>query len=128
MKYELYMGTYFLMEGKRILHGCDEVAIAFTKEQDGSYILMKHGNPQLVQKWIDRTREIYTDLGQPIFMVHPGYIPDLYMITGKFPVEDLNRLIDTSGWVKYFLKKHNISLEDKKVSQCNQKPQSAEIG
>jgi hypothetical protein len=113
MNYELYMGTYYLMEEKRIIHGCDEVAIAFTKEQDGTYILMKHGDPELVKKWVNRTREVYTDLGVPYSPYSDGYIPDLYMITGKFPVEDLNRIIDTSGWIKYFLEKHNISLEDK---------------
>ena len=119
MKYELYMGSYYLMEEKRIVHGCDEIAIAFTKEQDGNYILMKHGDPELVQKWVDRTRELYKDS-----LTHTS--PDFYMITGKFPVEDLNRLIDTSGWVKVFLQKHNIELEDKRVSQCNQKLQNAE--
>ena len=108
MKYELYMGTYFLMEGKKIVHGCDEVAIAFTKEEDGSYILMKHGNPELVKKWISKAEQLYKD---SLTHISPGF----YMISGKFPVEDLNRILDTTGWIKFFIQKHNISLEDKKV-------------
>ena len=108
MNYELYMGTYYLMEGKRILHACDEVAIAFSKEEDSTYILHKHGDPQLVKNWLDRATKLYEDS-----LTHT--CPTFYMISGKFPVEDLNRLIDTSGWVKYFLEKHNISLEDKEA-------------
>jgi len=128
MKYELYMGSYYLMEEKRIVQGCDEIAIAFTKEQDGSYILMKHGDPELVKKWVDRTREIYRDLGQPCSPLSPGYVPDLYMIKGKFPVEDINRILDTTGLIKVFLQKHDIKLEDKRVNQCNQKLQNVESG
>jgi len=110
MNYELYMGTYYMMEGKRLVYGCDEVAIAFTKEQDGTYILMKHGDPVLVKDWIDKTRKLYEDS-----LTHT--CPTFYVISGKFPVEDLNRILDTTGWVKYFLQKHNISLEDKKVME-----------
>jgi hypothetical protein len=116
------MGTYYLMEEKRIINACDEVAIAFSKEEDGNCILHKHGSPNMVQSWIDMTRQVYKENG------FDDIAMSLYMIIGKFPVEDINRILDTTGWIKVFLQKHDIKLEDKKVSQCNQKPQSAEIG
>jgi len=111
MNYELYMGTYYLMDGKTILHACDEVAIAFSKEENDVYILHKHGSPELVKNWIDNTRQIYKENG------FDDIAMSLYMISGKFPVEDLNRILDTAGWVGYFLEKHNISLEDKRITE-----------
>jgi hypothetical protein len=105
------MGTYYLMEGKRIIHGCDEIAIAFTKEQDGTYILHKHGLPQLVKNWIDLTKQSFKESG------FDNIASSFYMIKGKFPVEDINRILDTTGWIKFFLEKHNISLEDVEVAK-----------
>jgi hypothetical protein len=88
--YSLNAGQYVLMHGDspvgRVL---DEVSIALDKE-DG--ILHKHGSPESVQKWAAETQRRLRASGAA------EIADNLVVITGRFPLEDLNKCLSTMSY------------------------------
>jgi hypothetical protein len=76
----------------------DEVAIGFSKGEPWC-CLHKHGSPEQVQKWLERNREKYMAAG----LIDEAN--SLAMISGKFPVEELNKCLDCTGYLDSMLKK-----------------------
>jgi len=79
----------------------DEVAIAFDKE---TWTLHKHGRKEYVEKWFNKTIKIFKKAGF-IDMAN-----NMVMISGKFPVEELNRCLDTTGYIQIMCKKLKLKV------------------
>ena len=89
----------FDTENGDILSRNDEIAIAFTIDLDDQmWTLHKHGNKERVEKWMDMTHRKFMDAG------HADLARELRVVSGKFPVEELNRCIDTTGYIEIMIK------------------------
>ena len=89
--YQLNCGQYVLHNGDKPVGAVmDDVAIAFDRE---SGTLHKHGAEAMVQEWVTRAQAKFRAAG------FDGMADDLVIVTGKFPVEELNRCLTTSGYV-----------------------------
>lgn len=105
--YELRNGSYYLLGDEinrltndhEILSMSDEVAICFSMD-NGMTCLHKHGSPEKVNKWYEETRKKYIAHG----LRHEA--DSLLIISGKFPVEELNKMLDITGYIGSFVKKH----------------------
>ena len=83
----------------------EEVAIAFDDPgNDDMMTLLKHGTKENVSAYLDKVIPRYREAGLP------EMADQLKMISGKFDVEELNRVIDTTGYLKRFMQKHGIEL------------------
>ena len=99
-------GTYALFYGDEFIKGpLTEIALCFDKETG---TLFKHGNPDMVSQWYQQSlqfRQKMEDLGRsshPIAILNEQMTSDLVCIQGKFPLEDLNACLSTTGYVKTF--------------------------
>jgi len=104
-KYVLEDGTYFLTDEETgaILSGMDEVSIAFEKGPE-MWTLFKHGRKDLVQKWYSgiHIKLMQNDL--------KDMAENLIVISGKFPVDELNRCLDTTGYIKKMIEKLGLEV------------------
>lgn len=91
---------YFDDSGELIL-STEEISIMFDKSCG---TLLKHGNPVLVQRYYDKTCTQYRKHN------FQGIIDDLVIITGKFDLEELNKIIGITGYISRF---HEKLLRDK---------------
>lgn len=88
--YRLNGDHYVLHDGDTpIGEPLNEVAIALDAE---SGTLHKHGAPVHVAKWLEKAKRRFIQGG------FPDMARDLVMIEGRFPLEDLNRCLSTSGF------------------------------
>lgn len=91
LNYQLNCSDYVLHEGDKPIRAItQEVALAFDRE---SGTLHKHGAPEMVQNWFSKTRSRLIDCG------FQNMADDLVLITGRFPVEELNKCLSCSGYV-----------------------------
>lgn len=98
-KYVYEDGEYLLKDGDETLYRSDEIAIAFSKDKEGMWTLHKHGSKEHVQEWFDKITKIYRQAG------HNDIADEMVMISGKFPIEEVNKCINTSGYVKIMYEK-----------------------
>ena len=100
---------------EEILYRGKEVAIGFTydPEQDKGiqFTTHRHGSPETVQQWVERTNHAIQRsrfLRQPLGLwARPHTIA-----SDQWDVEDLNRIISTTGYLGVALKKLGINLID----------------
>lgn len=105
-EYRLQYGSYYLYDTSAhregdlmplpILHMCDKIAIAYDK---GTYTLHKHGDPSIVNKWAEDTRASfrshgYNDMANDVTVLE---------IDKQVPVDEINRCLSTSGYLKFFI-------------------------
>lgn len=98
-EYRIEHGSYYFYADGQMRFMTDEVAILFDRECG---TLLKHGRPELVEAYRDQALQKVgaavesgaTDLAGAD-LLNSGWT----LITGKFPVEELNRCLDTSGYV-----------------------------
>jgi hypothetical protein len=88
----------------------DEVGIAFSRvllHQDKyEYVFMKHGDADKVSAWVDEARRRFINVGLQ------SLANELFIIRGSdWDPEDLNKILNCTGWISVFLKKHNIDLD-----------------
>lgn len=102
MKYIYKNDKYSLISADEdiIINEIDEVAIAFSKDEE-IWTLHKHGRKEYIEEWFGRIIKIYRDADIANNMV---------MISGKFPVEELNRCLDIAGYVKVMCKKLKLKI------------------
>ena len=90
--YQLNCGQYVLHQGDKPIHRVlDEVSLVFDKECGALY---KHGAPEAVQKWLTKTQAKFRAGG------FDGMAETLVCITGRFELDDLNRCLSTTGYVR----------------------------
>jgi hypothetical protein len=73
-----------------------EVSLAFDKE---SGVLHKHGNPELVEAWANNAKKSFRDGG------FTEMAEDIIVMSGKFPVEELNKCLNYTGYSLILYKK-----------------------
>ena len=107
--YEIHDGRYDLVDIDRdnevIHYGGEVIAVAFSYESDRDGIsgtLHKHGSPEAVYKWADETKAKLRSVGDPFGIEMADAI---VVITGKIPLEDINKMISTTGYVGTWYKK-----------------------
>ena len=99
MPYQLDGEIYCLLDRNgRVLAKMPTVAIAFSLDEDGA-VLMKHGTPSLVEQWVTKARASFAALPH-----NQNLGLSLYAIDGRFSVDDLNKVIECSGYINKFLK------------------------
>lgn len=100
-EYKVSFGSYFLMDGERIVAGMGEqvsVVISVSEEHD-TYTMHKHGQTEYVKKWFDNAVSKFRAAG------FDEMADELKMYTGPFPVEELNKLAQCSGYAQKFYEK-----------------------
>lgn len=85
----------------------EEVAIAFSlpPEEGGMYTMHKHGSVELVEKWLKTAQQRYREAG------FSDMSDELMMVVGRFDLEPLNRVLDTTGYLKRFFEYHKIAID-----------------
>lgn len=95
--YELNCTDYVLFKGDQpVSKLLQEVSLAFDKEAG---VLMKHGSKEMVSTWLVDAQAKFRNGG------HPELAEQLIMVTGRFPVDELNKCISISGYVGRFWQK-----------------------
>jgi len=118
--YELNCEQYVLTDDKGEHHSkpLDEVSVAFSREHDAGdkpmYILNKYGNPDLITAWHAKMVDRYRDSG------FDDYADNMFIVTGKFDVDVLNRVLDTTGYIGKFLAHHDIVLPQSNTEASNE--------
>lgn len=89
-EYRLNCGQYVLhSNGSPVGPLLDEVALCLTTSCG---TLHKHGKPEFVQKWLATTQAAFRKGG------FQEMADELVVIQGRFPLEELNRCISTTGY------------------------------
>lgn len=104
-KYSFEDGKYimFYSDNGDVICSMEEVSIAFSKD-DGMWTLHKHGRKESVQHWYDLVTRNYRARGLS------DIANEMVMVTGKFPVEELNKCIDISGYIRTMCKKLGLEV------------------
>lgn len=90
-----------------------EVAVCFDKENG---VLHKHGNHEMVSRWFQNSRKKLIEGGA-------GFMADdLMVICGPIELEELNRMISTSGYCKRYLEKMKVQGAEATEDQDFPKP------
>lgn len=96
-EYKLEGNQYiFCMDGE-IRFMSSEIAIAYARWDD-NVVLLKHGRPEFIELYVSENFQQYRLLGE-----------ELCMISGKFPIEELNKVIQITGYLAEFLKMQEAS-------------------
>jgi hypothetical protein len=97
-QYKLNCGQYVLHNGDTPIGAVmDEVAIAFDRENG---TLHKHGSFENVQAWVTKSQQrLRESAAGGLGDLAEQMANDLAIISGKFPVEELNRCLSTTGYV-----------------------------
>lgn len=96
-RYKFLHDKYYLTdENGKILENMDEVAVCFDVKLG---VRLFHGSPESVL-------EEYEDTVQRLKNVnYTEAAEDIIMIQGKFPVEELNKLLEDALYISTFVKK-----------------------
>ena len=83
-----------------------QVGICFS-QSDGETILHKHGVPKHVNDWAIEARKSLVENKTFLPNLSVEMAENIIVIeSDSIPVEELNKIISTSGYIKYFLKKY----------------------
>jgi len=93
----------FYRDNGDVLARMPEVAICFSKDEELMWTIHKHGTPERVKKYHDEAVQRFRNAG------YPDMANGMVMITGKFPVDELNHAIQTSGYIRKMVE--NLELE-----------------
>lgn len=63
MRFTKQFGSYYLMDGNNILYMADELAFAFSFNQESGSVLHKHGPRERVEKWANDAKRLYIASG-----------------------------------------------------------------
>jgi hypothetical protein len=97
MHYIFEHGLYkFVDNDGMILNEEEEIAIIIDLEMG---IMLRHGNPELVENNYKAMKHKYRFNGMD------DIADKLILITGRFPIEELNKIISISGYARLFLEK-----------------------
>lgn len=103
--YKLMHGSYYLTDESKInpitnqpnvVLMTDEVALAIDIAEG---VLHKHGIPENVSSWNAVASKKMRDAGMD------EWADNLVVVTGAFPVEEINKCLEISGYAKVFYEK-----------------------
>jgi hypothetical protein len=93
-QYRLSGGQYVLCEGGIPKSApVDEISMAIDR---ASGTLHKHGDPAWVQQWAKTAQAQFRSVG------FNEVADDLVVVTGRFPLDEINRCLDTTTYVATF--------------------------
>jgi hypothetical protein len=99
IEYAIKEGRYFLqIEGIEKVVG-EQVAIAFDLD---TWVVLKHGAPSLVVDWVRDAKRQFLKVGNLYNAAQ------LTVISGAIPVEELNKIVSTSGYLEHFLGRDEV--------------------
>lgn len=109
--YRLENEQYVLFQdGGPIRAPLTEVGLVFDVE---SGTLHKHGDPALLQAWFDQTRKKLTDVDDPMLKAMTSQMAnDLVFIQGAFDLDELNKCLSITGYVRRFYENLVAQSED----------------
>lgn len=90
-KYSLYNNNKLIFKDK------EEISLLFSKEllkEKEEFILHKHGLKENVECFFEKNHHFFNIIGS-----------ELFLIKGRFPINELNKLISTTGYAKIFIHK-----------------------
>lgn len=96
MKYRIENGKYYLCDGDDVVYVCDEVAIGYSDDGNGTVVLHKHGNVDLVTQWVEKSKVAYRRAG------FSDMADELYVVNATergWSVDKINRCLDTCGYL-----------------------------
>jgi len=105
LKYSQGKYMLFFDEGK--VDEFEEIALCLDTSIP-EWGLVKYGDKEKVERWHRKTCEIAKKQNIPEIM------EDLVVISGKFPVEELNKCVSITGYAKRMCEKLNIDITNKK--------------
>lgn len=92
---------YVLHDGEEPIGApLEEVSVCFDKE---SGVLHKHGALDSVTAWFNKSRQKLSDAG------FQDMANELTVVTGPIPLEELNRMISTSGYCGRYFKRMGMN-------------------
>lgn len=108
MKFVKQFGSWYLMDGDQILYMADDLAFAFSFDQESGSVLHKHGPRERVEKWASDTRWFYiasgTEFGQQM-------ADEIVVVSSSdWDVELVQKFIDISGYIGRWYKKYGKSV------------------
>lgn len=94
-RYTFEHGSYYFMGGDRVVLMADQVAIGFSREDDGLTIVHKHGSPNQIQAWLAEAKRRLIEGGDP------KLAESFCMVTfpRAYDVEKINRCLSTTGYL-----------------------------
>lgn len=99
--YKVENGKYNLYNNQKlVIKEQEEISLLFSKEvvnKEEEYILHKHGIKEIVEDFFNKNNKFFNVIGS-----------DLIMYTGKFTEDDLNKIINCTGYSTIFV--NNIKL------------------
>lgn len=104
--YTIEDGKYVLSLGDKRIEVGPEVAICF---DSAASVLLKHGNPVMVQGYHTAARQAYLSVGLT------DMAEDLVCITGAFDLDDLNKVVSICDYIGRFYQKLQRQLAQKEV-------------
>jgi hypothetical protein len=114
-EYLLVLKRLYPSRGKDrdILWRGKEVAIGFTydpdRDQGIKFTMHKHGSPESVQGWAEKTRARIKKAEDNGIQLGPWAQPHV-MMTAHWELEDLNRILSTTGYLEAVVEKYEIDL------------------
>ncbi len=102
LEYKIENGKYSLYNNQKlIIKDQEEISLLFSKEvinKKEEYILHKHGIKKNVEEFFNKNNNFFNAIGS-----------NLIIYTGKFSEEDLNKIINITGYATIFVNKLNVS-------------------
>lgn len=90
-RYSLEYGSYYLYadypDHNAVVLVTDQVAMAYDPD---TFTLLKHGSPSKVEEWAEAGRNY-------------GLEFNIITFSKDFPVEEINKVLSTSGYLKYVI-------------------------
>jgi len=98
LRYEKKFGSYYLLDDRdNIRLMTDEIAIVYSIDEDGMSVLHKHGSKKIVEAWFNNKISKLFEAGLN------DLANEFRIVFGEFEVDDLNKIINTSGYISEFL-------------------------
>jgi hypothetical protein len=96
-RYELNCGQYVLhADGAPVSRVLDELAICLDKENGTRH---KFGDPEVVRAWHEKSQKAFRDGG------FTDMADDMVVIQGRFTLEDINKVIEHTGYAALLYQK-----------------------
>jgi len=96
-RYKFLHDKYFLTDGNgKILENMDEVAICLDVKLG---VRLSHGSPKSVLEYYEDTVQRLKNVN------YTEAAEDIIMIQGKFPVEELNKLLEDALYISTFVER-----------------------
>ncbi len=97
LNYRLNGGQYVLYKGDQPTTApVDEISLVIDR---AAGILHRHGNSDQSRAWIENAQAKFRDGG------HAQFADDLVLITGRFPLDEINRCLEARTYVTTFYKR-----------------------